>query len=135
MDGPEGEAHPQRSADLWYRCRRFPLFALSVRYEIKGHSRFNAAKNGTTRLSKLFRADKLSHVLCPKLLYLLLTNLSGEIKEYMSHASRKDGKYQGLHYGHTKQISWLLNVCAHLTFMAQEGENYGPVAKQLQGDK
>ncbi len=49
----------------------------------------------------------------------------------MFHANNKEGKYGDLHYGHTKQIAWLLNVCAHLTLMAQEGENYGPVARQM----
>ena len=83
-------------------------FYWRVSDEILGHSGFYAERHGTD-LSKLYKADKLAIVLCPKWLYLLLANLSGEIHEYMEIArSNKDGKYLD-----TKtQTRWLLGLHA-----------------------
>lgn len=134
MDGAEGETHPERSADMWYRLKKIPLFALSVRYEIRAHSRFNAARHGIP-LSKLFRADKLAVALYPTWLYLLLANLSGEIKEYIKIAKDKEGKYIDLLVGATTQTQWVLEIKAHMIMMGLKGEGYEPVRKQMEGEK
>jgi hypothetical protein len=130
MDDEQGENHPERSADMWYKLGRYPLFALSVRYEIRAHSRFNAARHRIP-LSKLFRADKLAVALYPTWLYLLLANLSGEIHEYMEIAKDKEGKYIDLLVNTTTQTQWILEIKAHMIMMGLKGEDYEPVRRQM----
>jgi hypothetical protein len=135
MDGAEGEAHAERSADLWDGCCGYEnrnCFALGVRYQIKGHSRFSAKKWNHGMLSELFQADKLAVALYPRWLYLLLGNLSGEIKEYMAIAKDKEGKYLGLVTGHVTQTQWLLEVQSHMIMMGLKGKDYEPVKKQME---
>ncbi|HDY89480.1 MAG TPA: hypothetical protein ENH82_15375 [bacterium] len=132
MDGKEGEAHPERSAKIWVWLLKYSDFRWRVCISIMGHSRFNAAKHNMN-LSMLFRADKLSMALCPSWLYLLLGNLTGEIKEYIGHGSIKGdaGKYKDVPKVSSNQIQWLIETKAHMSLMGLHGENYGPVAKQL----
>lgn len=135
MDGAEGETHAERSSDLWYRCKgshKLFCFGLSVRYQIKGHSRFSAKKWNHGMLSELFQADKLSVALYPRWLYLLLGNLSGEIHEYMAIAKDKEGKYIDLAEGHVTQTQWLLEVQSHMIMMGLKGKDYEPVKKQME---
>lgn len=112
IDGPEGENHPVIMAEWWEK--HFGTFGMKVANEILGHSRFHAQKNNLP-LSRLFRPDKLSSALYPKWLYLLLGNLSGEIREYMEHCN--DGKYQDVMSEPTTQRQWLLEMQARMTLM------------------
>lgn len=132
MDGTEGEAHPERSARLWKRYFRLP-FGYNIWAEIMGHSRFNASKHDM-RLSKLFRADKLAMALYPIWLYLLLGNLTGEIHEYMNCARDKSGKYSDVPKNTETQMEWFLEARSHMTFMGLHGENYAPVARQMENN-
>ncbi len=131
MDGVEGELHPLSMAKWWRKY--FGKFGEKVAVEILGHSRFYSAKNGL-HLSRLFQADKLCVALYPKWLYLLLANLSGEIKEYMVIASKKEGKYLDLLTGSTTQIEWLIEVQAHMALVGLKGKDYPPIKKQLAKD-
>lgn len=134
IDGGNGEMHPVYAAKWWYRNFGYK-FGRKVGLEILGHSRFYAGKNGMP-LSRLFQADKLSMALYPKWLYLLLGNLSGEIKEYMSHTRICDDKYIDMLRGDKcrGQMQWLLEAQAHMTLMGLHGSDYGPVAKQMRVD-
>ena len=132
MDGKRGEKHPEYAA-YWWIDRRTE-FGDKVACEILGHSRFYAGKNGEG-LSRLFQADKLSMALYPKWLYLLLGNLSGEIKEYMAHASTKGGKYIDIIKAGKTQTQWLIETQAHMALMGLHGDNYGPVARQMKTDE
>jgi len=84
MDGPEGELHPYWGAFLmgflfgkdWFE---FTLY----------HSRFLAKKNDAN-YSRLCVADKLAIVLTPAWLYLIMTNWTKEIDEYMKMSIMKE---------------------------------------------
>lgn len=90
MDGPEGETHPRLGALIMgvlfdrrparWRWHDFTLY----------HSRFMARRDGANT-SRLCVADKLSTALVPCWLYLALTNLTGEIGEYMDLAHHREG--------------------------------------------
>jgi hypothetical protein len=77
MDGEEGERHPIRGADLVYRItgssdwRTFCLF----------HS---SSYSKPYPPSPLSLPDKLATVMVPTFLYVLMTRLTGEIREYKS---------------------------------------------------
>lgn len=126
MDGTEGSSHPASAAAFWRG--RFGGFGNEVADIIIGHSRFHAATNGL-QLSKLFRPDKLSTALYPRWLYLLLGNLSGEIKEYMRHHSK--GLYTGIAGKRQTQTQWLIETQGHVALMGIQGENYHIVADQM----
>ena len=97
MDGPEGELHPRFGArvmavlfDWTDRTFRFSdggpighwgLFALL-------HSRYYA-KSLRQQPSRLCMADKLAIALTPAWLYLPMVRATGEIREYMAHASHR----------------------------------------------
>ena len=132
MDGEQGESHPVRSVKMLPYILVPGRFLEKVCIEIMGHSRFNAKKHGIG-LSHLFRADKLSMAICPSWLYLLLGNITGEIKEYIHHGSVKSdgGKYKDVATASSNQVQWLIETKAHMSLMGLHGENYGPVAKQL----
>jgi hypothetical protein len=125
MDDERGEEHPEIIATWWRQRGQW-----DVAVEIIGHSRFHAAKYGWD-LSPLFRADKLAVALYPGWLYLLLGNMSGEIKEYMEIAKNKEGKYIDLFVNTTTQAQWLLEVKAHMIMMGLKGGDYEPVKKQM----
>lgn len=127
VDGKEGEAHPRRTNMLLPYLFAPGEFRCKILLEVAGHSRFNAKAEGIV-LSRLFRADKMATSLYPRWLYLLLGNLSGEIKEYISHG---DAKYSDVPKASKGQVQWLIETQAHLALMGLHGENYGPVAKQL----
>lgn len=131
MDGPEGEEHPNRC--ILFLCRKLPQspFRMNMFTEVMGHSRF-AASNYGVGLSDLFRADKMATALYPRWLYLLLGNLTGEIKEYMYHGTVKGGgKYNDIEKAAKTQTQWLIETQAHLALMGLHGEGYGPVADQM----
>lgn len=130
MDGAEGEQHPERVA-AWWR-RHFGAFGECVAVEVLGHSRFHAAKNGLP-LSRLFKPDKLATALYPRWLYLMLGNLSGEIREYMD--LRQHGKYEDVVKAVKTQYQWLIETQAHMALMGLHGENYAPVKQQMEKDR
>ncbi len=123
MDGPEGENHPEIAAKWWKG--RFGNFGQKVAVEILGHSRFHAKNNGLP-LSRLFQPDKLSTALYPKWLYLILGNLSGEIREYMG-LCRDDGKYDELNKVGKTQLQWLIETQSHMALMGLHGGKYAPI--------
>lgn len=127
MDGPEGEAHPERIA-AWWRDR-FGSFGMQVAVEILGHSRFHAKKHNLP-LSLLFQPDKLSMALYPRWLYLLLSNMSGEIHEYMGLCCV--GKYTDIVKSAKTQTQWLIETQAHMALMGLHGDEYAPVRKQME---
>ena len=128
MDGEEGERHPEVAARWWDpSLLNDASFKSKVAHEILGHSRFYAAKQGTG-LSKLFRADKLASALYPKWLYLLLSNLSGEIHEYIAHS--KHGNHS-VKVEHFTQKRWIIEVQAHMALMGLEGGQHKEVAKLM----
>ena len=129
MDGSEGESHPEIMAGWWRKF--FGAFGEKVAREILGHSRFHAQKHDLP-LSKLFKPDKLSTALYPRWLYLLLGNLSGEIDEYMGLCN--DGKYTDIAKAGKTQTQWLIETQAHMSLMGLHGDNYEPVAKQMNGE-
>jgi len=128
MDGPEGENHPEISAGWWRG--RFNGFGDKVANEIIGHSRFHAKTSGLP-LSKLFRPDKMATALYPRWLYLILANLSGEIREYMRLCD--EDKHKNVMSHPESQIQWLLEVQAHLALMGIKGDQYQPVKEQMKG--
>jgi hypothetical protein len=77
MDGPEGESHP-----IW----AYRWLLKRDRYEEANqclfHSRFFAKKEGRIP-SELCFADKLANALVPAKLYVLMTEATGELKEYL----------------------------------------------------
>lgn len=98
MDGPEGQEHPVRGAQISkciaYLISRFLLFRsdYSARRQgnmaywyCLGHSRYHAAK-AKLLLSPLFLPDKMSVLFDPPWFYLLRARLSGELVEYMANA-------------------------------------------------
>lgn len=117
MDGPEGSGHPENAARFWRG--RFGTFGDSVADLILGHSRFHAKANNLP-LSKLFRPDKLATAFYPIWLYLLLANLSGEIKEYMS--LRGSEKYPDHQARAQTQVQWFLEIQGNMLLMGIQGE-------------
>ena len=131
MDGKDGgEKHPEKAA-AWWRGR-FGQFGNQVAEIILGHSRFHAAANNI-ELSALFKPDKLATALYPIWIYLLLGNLSGEIKEYMD--LRGTEKYPDHQPTAKTQAQWLLEVQGHMALMGIQGEKYYVVMKQMDNDK
>lgn len=111
MDGPEGELHPYTGARLMgFLFDQNPL-QLSGRLSKESkwhdltlyHSRYLAKKNGRN-YSRLCVADKLAIALTPKWLYLILTNLTGEVHEYM------EGKNARTPAGDRSQWQWYGDV-------------------------
>jgi hypothetical protein len=94
MDGPEGETHPLFGARVMARLfdRRhigFGLFAHGRWYHFcLLHSRYYAKTLGL-QPSRLCMADKLAIALTPAWLYLPMVRATGEIHEYMAHASHR----------------------------------------------
>ena len=129
MDGPEGEAHPERMAMWWNR--HFGDFGRRVAVEILGHSRSHARKNNLP-LSRLCYPDKLSTALYPRWLYLLLANLSGEIHEYMRLC--QDGKYTDVIKVAKTQTQWIIETQAHMALMGLHGDSYPPKPCDIQGE-
>ena len=81
MDGEEGEQHPKWGARLMGKLfgapwEEFTLF----------HSRY-FAKSAGQQPSKLCCADKMAIALTPSWLYLPMVRATGEIREYMAHAT------------------------------------------------
>lgn len=131
MDGKEGSSHPELAAKFWRG--RFGEFGNKVAVIILGHSRFHAAANGLP-LSRLFKPDKLATALYPIWLYLILANLSGEIKEYMKHYNK--GLYTGVIATHEQtQTQWLIEVQGYMALMGIQGEKFYIVAEQMKNSK
>jgi hypothetical protein len=95
MDGPEGETHVHLGARIMgllfdrpsnYKDKGCPFYCsdgLSSWWAFTAyHSRFHAKHTGS-QFSPLCVADKLAIALTPQWLYLIQSNLTGEINEYM----------------------------------------------------
>lgn len=79
MDGEEGELHPLWGARVASRLLGKEYYGLTAY-----HSR-SMARRDEAPLSRLCLADKLGVAMMPTWLWVLLTRLSGEVHEYMSH--------------------------------------------------
>ena len=80
MDGPEGITHPELSATIIRKILgECPDEVDMVLFHSRSYARFHGRE-----VSALCLPDKLSILLYPYWLYLLLGNLSGEIYEYKS---------------------------------------------------
>ena len=130
MDGLEGSKHPGIAAEFWRR--RFGAFGDEVADLIVGHSRFHAKANDLP-LSRLFRPDKVATALYPIWLYLLLANLSGEIKEYMR--LRGSEKYPDHQPRAQTQIQWFLEIQGNMVLMGIQGEANVALNDFLKKDK
>lgn len=84
------------------------------------HSRFYAKKD-SVKPSKLCIADKLAICLEPTWFYLPRVVLSGEIKEYMSHAKKGvNGKYETMLLSINNKIDWFNSVKIYLRKWVEE---------------
>ena len=106
MDGVEGEQHVELGARIMER-----LFGRAWGDFCRYHSRFWAKAAGKP-FSRLCVADKLSVVLMPRWLYLLLVRLSGEGKEYMARCA--DGKYASISVSGADLITWHASMIGYL---------------------
>ena len=124
MDGPEGDKHPVFGAQIAHLCldQDKTMDSTKLKSDLESiskwyyfcicHSRFYAKKLGL-QPSKLCMADKLCIVYYPDWLYLLLGNLSGEIKEYMADA-KLNGKYGHMKSEYFTQRQWLASTKAYM---------------------
>ena len=128
MDGEEGEEHPFIAAKWWFNditpmstpdsfWEPWKEFKYRVAKEILGHSRFYAEQMGM-QVSRLFYADKLAIYLYPRWLYLLISNASGEIHEYM-----RVEKHQDISNRKT-QLHWLIEVQCKTGLMGFNGSDW-----------
>ena len=101
MDGPEGETHP-----IWAAMKMLKWFGPEWMAFVRYHSRYLAKRDGQP-YSRLCVADKLATGTTPRLLFLVLGNLSGEIYEYMIG---KGSRTQAV--GHS-QWQWITKVRAY----------------------
>jgi hypothetical protein len=100
MDGPEGESHPELGAKILWRLTGDPYWSGMCAY----HSRFWARKTGACP-SPLCYADKMACVLTPAWLYVPMARASGEIWEYMEHATL--GRYSNQVVDFRTPYEWL----------------------------
>ena len=77
MDDSKGRRHPEWAAGLMERLFYNPYYRDLCLY----HSRHYAYMHDHP-VSKLYYADKLSFVIIPACVYLLMTRASGELQEY-----------------------------------------------------
>ncbi len=108
MDGPEGETHPEFGAKILAG-----LFGKDWGDFTLLHSRFYAKKL-RRQYSRLCVADKLLVALTPQWLYLLQSNLSGEIHEYMKGTGARTPA------GERTQRKWLTDVQRYCRSWAYE---------------
>jgi hypothetical protein len=148
MDGPEGEEHPEWGArvmyrlafwvatrrDRWIPVARTPLPWLdrlleqleeADRWErfVRYHSRFLAKRDGQP-FSRLCVADKLAVSLEPAWLYLPRVILTGEIREYMALAEKREGaKYASMNLAGGSRRAWFASVQSYLRRWAAEHQD------------
>ncbi len=87
------------------------------------HSRF-IAKRYNTSVSMLCYADKLAIALTPWWLYIPMTTLSGEIREYMALADTRtaagEPKYASMNVYSSEKRQWYANVQEYLRQWVEE---------------
>lgn len=113
MDGPEGEQHPWTGANIML------FFGLEWHKFTLYHSRFLAKKHGRP-VSRLCVADKLAIYQTWRWLYLLQTNLTGEIHEYMKGSGARTPA------GERSQWEWLRDVRLYCRAWALEHKDCKP---------
>lgn len=124
IDGEEGKAHPELGAKIMHQLFDNKIMGVAIHgnfvesilentwYDFMlYHSRFYTIKN-YTKSSRLCYADKLAFCICPCWLFILLTNITGEIHEYMSgsqdtpsvliHSIKNQKMWYDQIYTHTK---------------------------------
>lgn len=91
MDGPQGEQHPKRGAEIAQRVVYFLGYdderACEAYWLAAGHSR-HYARLVRIGPSALMAADKLGAVLPPWWIYVPMARATGEIREYRDEAAR-----------------------------------------------
>ncbi len=118
MDGPEGENHPVPGAFLvsWLFDKCIDIDGFLIKdwkwfFFTVNHSR-TYAKRHWAHYSRLAVADKLALSLTPRWFYLLVSSLSGEIKEYMAaevasgHTNKNTTKKEWYTWGTAKMRDW-----------------------------
>lgn len=116
MDGTEGEEHPEFAARLMNRLFDHPKNPEGGRHWFFFcllHSRFYSKRLGLP-FSRLCVADKLALSLTPRWLYLIQSNLTGEIHEYMHGTGARSPA------GNRSQWQWLTDVQNHCKKWALE---------------
>lgn len=93
LDGELGQLHPDLSARIVRLLFKDP----EIEYLVRFHSRAYTQEHGNAQLSALALPDKLSLLLYPKTLYLVLARASGEINEYKIRMNLK----------HLSDTAWL----------------------------
>jgi hypothetical protein len=89
MDDAQGELHPLRGAWLVSQWGGHHDGEQWYKFSIM-HSRYMAQRWGGAPLSNLYGADKLAIALTPWWLYVPLTRLTGEIREYREAQKNRD---------------------------------------------
>lgn len=136
MDGTEGERHPIWAARVmhklfdgmeswWYSYKFYDAWRWWKFCAY--HSRFLAKKDGQ-HFSKLCVADKYSLVLIPWWLYVPMVTLTGEIREYMKLAEKKEGKkYSAMDIKTTLgKRKWFESMTKYLNEWVQEHKDMRP---------
>lgn len=128
LDGKEGERHPELGARImgWLfdrsyepRLVRFPeggfiAHVASTKWHDFSlyHSRYYAARERKP-VSRLCFADKMAFTLTPRWLYLPMTTLTGEIREYLRNAQTADSAHWQP-TGFDKNL-WHARLCEYMT--------------------
>ena len=94
---------------LCNECNRWRNFSMY-------HSRYYAKKYDA-QPSKLCFADKLSFIVTPRWLYLLLANVTGEINEYLENAKKSETNHWQPVEGQKK---WHNQLCEYMTKWVEE---------------
>lgn len=139
MDGEEGELHPEWGARVMHflfdRPRRHVLHwngseaqSSDTRWYrfVRYHSRFLAKRDGKP-FSQLCVADKLAVALEPAWLYLPRVIATGEIREYMELAAKKEGdapgKYASMNLAVAERRAWFRSVQEYLRRWVEEHQD------------
>lgn len=99
MDGPEGKTHVELGAKI------MGIFGKKWSDFSRYHSRFYAKKDGVNP-SKLCVADKFAITLEPSWLYIPRASWSGEIKEYMALAKKREEQGEKLNRNEAIKLSY-----------------------------
>ncbi len=142
MDGPEGETHVELGARIMSALfdrttsEDLPLVNLPGgqwlgpwgRFSLF-HSRFYARKCGG-QFSRLCVADKLAICLMPSWLYLPLARATGELREYMALARKRENtaqsKYETMALNGDDEREWHRGVQAYILRWVDEHKDGRP---------
>jgi hypothetical protein len=138
MDGPTGDLHPYRGADIMHRLFDNWGFKRTADYRwhrfCVTHSRFLSKQLGV-QPSRLCMADKLSLGLEPWWLYLPRAWASGELKEYMRSA-QPSGKHGHMNLQQVTARQWYQSVQRYLVqYVAEHRDGKTDTVTQVNNDR